>query len=73
MVGGETVVLDVEGGRIHQLSPTASIIWRACDGETSVKDIIRLLIQEFDVQQVTAAADVADVTERLRGLKLLSE
>lgn len=70
-VGGETVVLDERGGHIHQLNYVASFIWRACDGKTSVKDIIRMLTQEFDVQEAAAAGDVKDTVERLQELGLI--
>ncbi len=73
VVGEETVVLDERGGHIHQLNRTASFIWRAVDGKTSVEDISRLVIQEFDVREAAAAADVADVIEQLRELGLLCE
>ena len=73
VVDGETVVLDERAGQIHQLNRTASFIWQTCDGSKSVKDITRLLSQEFDVSEAAAAADVADMIERLRELGLLCE
>lgn len=73
VVGEETVVLDERGGHIHQLNPTASFIWHACDGKTSAEDIARLLTREFDVEEAAAAADVGDMIERLRRLGLLCE
>ena len=73
VVDGEAVLLDERAGHIHQLNHTASFIWRACDGHASVKDVIRLLTEEFDVQEAAAAADVGDVIDRLHGLGLLTE
>ena len=70
-VDGETLLLDGEGNCIHQLNRTASFVWHLCDGKTSVEDIVRLLIREFDVDEATAAQDVASVVDKLRGLNLL--
>ena len=60
-VGDEMLVLD-EVGQIHQLNPTASFIWRQCDGNASVVEIARLLASEFEVQEEVAAEDVVTST-----------
>ncbi len=31
-IEGETVILNRNEGRLHQLNPTASFIWNCCDG-----------------------------------------
>lgn len=73
VVGGEVVLLDECEGLIHQLNHTASFVWRACTGNTSVQDIVRQLTEEFDVDEDAAAADVDGTIEQLRGLRLLCE
>lgn len=71
-VGDETLVLD-QIGQIHQLNPTASFIWRQCDGNHSATEIHDMLVREFDVSEAVAAKDVAAVFEKLRALNLLSD
>lgn len=72
-VGNETLVLDDQGGAVHQLNPTASFIWRQCDGMTSSAEMVRLLAENFEVDNEVAARDVAVLLGRLRELKLVVE
>ena len=73
MVGTEVVLLDERDGQVHQLNPTATVIWYACDGSKSEVEIVRLLTRTFDVRETTASADVADTLEQLLDLGLLCE
>jgi hypothetical protein len=72
-LGDETLVLDDRNGKIHQLNPTASFIWRQLDGETSVSTITNRLVEKYDVDESVAADDVAEIVDRLRELQLLDD
>lgn len=54
----EAIVLDVRAGRVHQLNSTASHIWEACDGITSIDGIVTTLVARChgtpDILQVDA-------------------
>ena len=71
VIEGETVVLDRQGGLIHQLNRTASYIWERCDGQFTLADIAHQLAEGFEVETTTAVADVAAIVEQLRQLNLL--
>ena len=71
MVEGETVILDRQGGLIHQLNPTASYIWDRCDGQWTLEDIARQLTEAFDVDAATVRGDVATIVAEFRRLNLL--
>jgi hypothetical protein len=70
-VEGETVVLDRQGGQIHQLNSTASIIWNLCDGRSTLAEIENQMAEAFDVDRKTAAKDLAAILWQLRQLNLL--
>ena len=72
-VAGETLVLDDQQGRVHQLNSTASFIWKRCDGKTTIQQIVNALIDNFDVELEVARRDVTEVVAKLRSLNLLSE
>ncbi|HEV7375046.1 MAG TPA: PqqD family protein [Pyrinomonadaceae bacterium] len=39
----EVLVYDLERHKAHCLNPTAALIWKHCDGRTTVSDMVRLL------------------------------
>jgi hypothetical protein len=39
----EVLVYDLERHKAHCLNPTAALVWKHCDGRTSVSEIARLL------------------------------
>ena len=71
VIAGETVVLDRDGGRVHQLNATASYVWERCDGNASPTEIARDLSEEYDVEPDQAANDVANLVGQFQELGLL--
>jgi Coenzyme PQQ synthesis protein D (PqqD) len=47
-VDGEVVILDRVTGFVHQLNPTASYIWGACDGRHDVGEIAAGIASDFE-------------------------
>lgn len=43
----ETLVFDLERDRAHCLNRSAALIWKRCDGKTSVRDISRSVSKEL--------------------------
>ncbi|MGH9881282.1 MAG: PqqD family peptide modification chaperone [Pyrinomonadaceae bacterium] len=48
-LGDEVLVYDLEADRAHCLNATAALIWKNCDGHTSVGQLAQLLEQESHV------------------------
>ena len=71
VVDGETVLLDREGDRVHQLNATASFVWSKLDGSTSPHDVAAAVAEAFEVEAETAARDVAALLDQFRKLNLL--
>src|SRR3989304_1386272 len=44
----EVLVYDLERHRAHCLNETAAVVWRHCDGKTSVPQMARILQRELD-------------------------
>lgn len=42
-VGDELVIYDRDARKAHRLNPTAALVWRACDGETRLADIVETI------------------------------
>jgi PqqD family protein of HPr-rel-A system len=71
IIGGELVVLDREGGRVHQLNATASYIWGRCDGRLTEAEIADDLAEAYGVERSQAASDVGALVSQFRELGLL--
>jgi len=71
VVEGETVVLDRQGGLIHQFNRTASEVWDRCDGSHTVLQMAEQLVEAYDVDLATAVADVIAIVRQLHTLTLL--
>ena len=44
----EMLVYDTERHKAHCLNPTAALVWKYCDGRTTVQEIARLLAKTLD-------------------------
>jgi hypothetical protein len=71
-VGNELLVLDRSSNQLHHLNPTASWIYRRCDGNRSVEVIIDDLIDHFSVEKDVAQRDLIEMLSQLRTLGLIS-
>jgi hypothetical protein len=70
-IEGETVILNREGGCLHQLNATASFIWNCCNGIAKISEIADDLVGAYEVDSITARKDVEDVVSQLRSANLL--
>ena len=72
-IDGETLILNRQDGRLHQLNPTASFIWDCCDGNSNLADIVGRLAGAYEVDPNTARKDVEEVISNLRSSNLLEK
>jgi Coenzyme PQQ synthesis protein D (PqqD) len=70
-IGQEILVLDRSENLVHQLNPTASLIWELCDGTHSLTDIAQQLTDTFAIDFLTALHDVTTLLQQLHTLALL--
>lgn len=61
--GNEYIIVPVTGNiadmdSIFTLNETGAFIWEQIDGEKSVEEIIRLVVDEFEIDRDTATKDV---------------
>lgn len=67
----EVLVYDLERHQAHCLNPVASLVWRRCDGRTSLAQVAAILEKRYDF---AAAEDIVRfAVERLRKTHLLEE
>lgn len=78
-ITGEAVVMPV-GDAVNKvngmikLNPTAEVIWKALEHETTVEDVISAVRANCqNVDEATIIEDVVDFTEKLKELGILEE
>jgi hypothetical protein len=65
-LGDETIIMSVKDSRVFTLNPTASVIWGAADGVTTLREIVaREVVPEFEVEAEAAYRDALELVEEL--------
>lgn len=63
-MGDETIIYDEQRDHIHRLNRTAALVWRHCDGQRTVADLVSVLRNELastvDEEMVWLALDRLD-------------
>jgi hypothetical protein len=75
-LGEEMLVMAAQNSTLFTLNPTATILWQAADGVTTLDEIVnRHICPEFEVQPEDAIRDAQTLAEDLaqHGILLISE
>lgn len=70
-IDGQTMILDRQHGKLHELNATASFIWQCCDGHTPISDIVSATARSFDVNPAVVEQDVMKTLQNLEKLRLI--
>jgi Coenzyme PQQ synthesis protein D (PqqD) len=71
-VGQDLLILDKRNNRIHRLNQTASAIWRNVELGVDSDRIVEEYVDNFDVSEQLALADVQRILTEFRALNLLT-
>jgi hypothetical protein len=72
-MAGEMMIMSATDSTLFSLNETATLIWNAADGKTSLSDIVRNTIcQEFDIEPDVAYRDAEILVKDLAALGILS-
>ena len=70
-VGQELLILDQGAGMLHQLNPTASLIWHKCVAGLSPQEMAQFLVETYEIAEEVATRDVVDTLKQLQALNLV--
>ncbi len=56
--------------KVFQLNKTASFLWKNCDGERTIQEIIEGVCLRFDVDEERARADIMRFIDEMKRLNL---
>ncbi|MEM7249120.1 MAG: PqqD family protein [Acidobacteriota bacterium] len=65
-VEGQAVIVNAHGGEILVLNEAGALLWTLLDGEHDVASLRSRLLEEFDVDEAQASADVAEFLGSLK-------
>jgi hypothetical protein len=72
-IGVEVILLDPRNGKYYSLNQTASDVWRLCDGNSSLEDLVGLLAKAYQREPSDIRPDVVEAVDGFRAAGLLSE
>ena len=73
-IAGEYVLVPLVGRGtdadfIYTLNRVAAAIWEALDGKASGTDVVRLVVEQYEVAEKEAAADYLELLETLESIE----
>ncbi|HEY4904013.1 MAG TPA: PqqD family protein [Candidatus Sulfotelmatobacter sp.] len=72
VLDGEAMVMSGRDSTLFSLNKTATLIWQAADGQTSLDEIVeRRVCQEFEVEFGSALQDAENMARELAGHGIL--
>jgi len=72
VLDGEAMVMSGRDSTLFSLNKTATIIWQAADGQTSLDEIVGSQVcQEYDVEYASALQDAENLARELAGHGIL--
>lgn len=57
----ESLLINIETGFYFRLNEVGNFIWRLLDGKQSCEEIIKKIVEEFDVQTEKAKSDFSSL------------
>lgn len=75
-IAGEHILIPVGETALHikgmiSLTESGALLWKKLQTECTEDDLVRAVLEEYDVDHETAAADVTSFLDQLRTLNLL--
>jgi PqqD family protein of HPr-rel-A system len=72
-LGDGLILYDRDSSLVHRLNPSAALIWRLCDGGSSVSELVGDIVEELGVPQQEANLQVGMVLRELERLGLTED
>lgn len=72
-IAGEFFIVDTENSYLHKLNEVGSFIWECLMSEMDKDEIIKKILDEFEVDYSTAKTDLEEFIEELKEKKLIEE
>jgi PqqD family protein of HPr-rel-A system len=71
--GEELILYHHPSSLVHHLNPSAALVWRLCDGDTTVMRLTREVAQEYRLAPAQVAQQVMGVVAEFDALDLVED
>lgn len=68
---GEKVMMNLDLGKYFSLNPVGSRIWDLMDNEISIEEIIKTLLNEYNVDEKVCEKSVLEYLDKLKNANLI--
>ena len=68
---GEPAILDLKDGKYYGLDPVGAKIWNLIQKPIVLKEIIKIILDEYDVDKDQCTNDIFELTEELLDNRLV--
>lgn len=72
-LGDGVIIYDRDANLVHHLNPSAALVWRMCEGESTVSELVQVLVDVLGLSLHEVNAQVADLLQELEELKLTED
>ncbi|MEW6619378.1 MAG: PqqD family protein [bacterium] len=71
IIDNNATILSPEEGILHSLNEVGTRIWELADGKMTIKEIIYIICNEYNVEEDVAKKEVCDFVKELCNKKLI--
>jgi len=71
-VDSETVMMHTETGKYYGLDKVSTHIWQLLENNLSLSDLVKLLIEEYQVERETCEKDTKELLEGMLQLQMIN-
>lgn len=70
-IDGEVVLMNLDNNEYYAMDETGSMIWKMLDKPVLIKDIVRALMEDYEVEQQTCLQDTVQFLQQLLDKKII--
>lgn len=64
-LGDGLIIYDRDANLVHHLNPSAALVWRMCEGKSSVHELVQVIVDELGSTPHEVNAQVRDLLREL--------
>lgn len=72
-VDGESVIMHLESGNYFGLNSVSTAIWKHLENNISFKELIELLVSEYDVTKKQCVSETGNIINALLKMKFITK